>query len=146
MATDDASAQANRSAMDPRRLVVIFYLVATIISGLFFEHMLGQIWAQLGLPDPVILPGPDWHLTTVLGFVVAAACAVGCWIHPRTKSLSLECASELMKVTWPTWAETRVSTIAVIGASIVASLVLFVIDQAAYHVMVEWLPRLWGKF
>ena len=55
MATDEASAQANRSAMDPRRLVVIFYLVATIISGLFFEHMLGQIWAQFGLPDPVIL-------------------------------------------------------------------------------------------
>jgi preprotein translocase subunit SecE len=146
MATDEASAQANRSAMDPRRLVVIFYLVAAMIVGLFFEHILGQIWAQLGWPDAVILSGPDWHLTTVLGFVLAAATAVGCWIHPRTKGLSLECASELMKVTWPTWPETRVSTIAVIGASLVASVVLFVIDQAAYHLMVEWLPKLWGKF
>jgi len=132
--------------MDPKRLVVIFYFVAAIIVGLFFEHILGQVWAQLGWPDPVILAGPDWHLTTMLGFALSAATAVGCWIHPRTKGLSLECASELMKVTWPSWPETRVSTFAVIGASLVASVVLFVIDQGAYHLMVEWLPKLWGKF
>jgi preprotein translocase subunit SecE len=146
MATDEASAQANRSGMDPRRLVVIFYLLTTLITGLFFEHILGMLWGQFGWPDPILLPGPDWHMTTMLGFVLAAGVAVGCWIHPLTKGLSLECATELMKVTWPTWPETRVSTIAVIGASLVAAVVLFVIDQGAYHLMVEWLPKLWGKF
>jgi preprotein translocase subunit SecE len=146
MATDEASAQANRSGMDPKRLVVIFYLVSAIILGLFFEHILGMVWAQVGWPDPVILNGPDWHLTTVLGFVLALGTAVGCWTHPRTKGLSLECATELMKVTWPTWPETRVSTFAVIATSLIASVVLFVIDQGAYHLMVEWLPKLWGKF
>ena len=50
-----------------------------------------------------------------------------------------------MKVTWPTWAETRVSTLAVVVASLVAAVLLFGIDTLAYKLMVEWLPAVWGK-
>ena len=132
--------------MDPKRLVVMFYLPATLVLGAFLEHILGALWAQFGWPDAIVLPGPDWRLTTMLGYSLAIATAIGCWIHPLVKRLSLECASELMKVTWPSWGETRVSTIAVVGASLAASAVLFVIDQGAYHLMVVWLPKLWGKF
>ena len=57
----------------------------------------------------------------------------------------LEVAGELMKVTWPTWYETRVSTIAVVIASLVAAVLLFCIDSVAYKLMVDWLPHLWGK-
>jgi preprotein translocase subunit SecE len=50
-----------------------------------------------------------------------------------------------MKVTWPTWAETKASTMAVIVASVVAAIVLFAIDTLAYNLMVEWIPAIWGK-
>ncbi len=50
-----------------------------------------------------------------------------------------------MKVTWPTWSETRTSTVAVVIASIVAAVILFCIDTIAYNMMVEWLPAVWGK-
>ncbi len=65
--------------------------------------------------------------------------------NPKIRQLSLEIASELMKVTWPSWEETRVSTIAVVVASLVAAVILFGIDWLSYKVMVEWLPALWGK-
>jgi preprotein translocase subunit SecE len=145
MATDDASAQANRSGMDPKRLVVIFYLLATLILGLFLKQIVSMAMAQIGWSDRVIVPGTDWQLSTVLGFLLSLGIAVGTWIHPRSHTLALECASELMKVTWPSWAETRVSTMAVIGASVIAAGALFVIDQGAYHLMVEWLPKLMPK-
>jgi preprotein translocase subunit SecE len=50
-----------------------------------------------------------------------------------------------MKVTWPSWDETRVATVAVIVASAVAAVVLFGIDTVAAKLMVDWLPALWGK-
>ncbi|WP_043435024.1 preprotein translocase subunit SecE [Cystobacter fuscus] len=144
-AASEASQQANRSGMDPKRLVVIFFLIAGLIFAFFLEHVCGLIWARLGWSDPVIIDGLDWTVSTLLGFVIAAGLVVGAYVHPKTHTLSLEVASELMKVTWPSWEETKASTMAVIVASIVAAILLFGIDTLAYNLMVEWIPAIWGK-
>ncbi len=70
---------------------------------------------------------------------------VGAYVNRRTHDLSVDVASELMKVSWPTWSETRASTFAVVIASLVAAVVLFFIDTVAYKLMVDWLPAVWGK-
>lgn len=144
-AASEASQQANRSGMDPKRLVVIFFLIAGLIFAFFLEHVCGLIWARLGWSDPVIIDGLDWTVSTLLGFVIAAGLVVGAYVYPKTHTLSLEVASELMKVTWPSWEETKASTMAVIVASIVAAILLFGIDTLAYNLMVEWIPAIWGK-
>ncbi|HLL52294.1 MAG TPA: preprotein translocase subunit SecE [Myxococcaceae bacterium] len=143
MAMDEASQQANRAGMDPNRLVVIFYLIAGIIFGLFLEHVLALAFAGAGWGDREMLEGLGWRVSTVLGFVLSAALAVFCFV--RLKALNQDVASELMKVSWPSWEETRVATVAVVVASLVASVVLFGIDTLAYKLMVEWLPAVWGK-
>jgi preprotein translocase subunit SecE len=145
MATDEASQQANRSGMDPQRLVVISYLVFGLILALFMDHLLGMLWAQFGWRDPEVLEGLGWKISTLVGVALSAAAAIGAYVHPRTKALSMDVANELMKVTWPSWAETRVSSIAVVVASLVSAVILFGIDTLAYKLMVEWLPTLWGK-
>jgi preprotein translocase subunit SecE len=81
----------------------------------------------------------------VLGVVLAAGLGIFSYVNPKIRTLSNEVASELMKVTWPSWEETRVSTTAVVVASMVAAVVLFGIDTLAYKLMVDWLPALWGK-
>jgi preprotein translocase subunit SecE len=140
----EASQQANRSGMDPRRLVIIFYMVAGLILALFFDHVLGPLLGNVGLRNQPFLEGIEFSTpSTLIGLALAIAIGVGSWLHPRSKALSLECASELMKVTWPSWGETRVSTMAVVIASVVASIVLFGIDAFSYRLMVEWLPALW---
>ncbi len=141
----EASQQANRSGIDPKRLVIIFYLVAGVILALFLEHLLSSIWAQFGLPDPEFIEGLQWRATTILGVILSLVAVIVCYLHPRIHRLSLEVASELMKVTWPSWAETRVSTVAVVVASLVAAIILFGIDSLAYKIMVSWLPALWGR-
>jgi len=143
MATDEASQQANRSGMDPNRLVIIFYLIAGIIFALFLAHVLAMVLAAAGAADREIFDLPGWNVSTLLGFVLSGGVSAFCFT--RFRSLSMEVASELMKVSWPSWEETRVSAIAVVVASLVASFLLFGIDTLAYKLMVDWLPMLWGK-
>lgn len=142
---NEATQQANRAGMDPLRLVVGFYIAATVILALFFSHVLGVFWARVGWPNSEVISGTGFDVTTVLGVALAVGLLVFAWVNQGVKAAALESASELMKVTWPTWAETRVSTIAVVIASLVAAILLFAIDTLAYQVMVDWLPRLWGR-
>ena len=67
------------------------------------------------------------------------------WVNSRTKSYMFEVASELLKVTWPGWGEVRTSTMAVLVASIISAIILFVIDNFALRLMVEWLPAVWTR-
>jgi preprotein translocase subunit SecE len=145
MATaSEASQQANRTGMDPFRLVVIFYLVSALILAAFLGQMFELLWARFGWPNPVLIEGVDWNVSTVVGMVVGFGSVIFAWVHKPVRGIALESASELMRVTWPTWAETRVATVAVIIAAMVAAFILFGIDTLAYQIMVEWLPGLWG--
>jgi preprotein translocase subunit SecE len=146
MAADQASQQANRSGMDPRRLVVIFFILFAMVFGLFLAHMIQILWARFSLPDPMLITGlEESKLTFVLAFALSAALVVSVFVVRKWKHASEEVANELMKVTWPSWGETRVSTIAVVVASLVAAGLLFAIDAMAYRLMVVWIPALWGK-
>jgi preprotein translocase subunit SecE len=144
-ATNEASQQANRSGIDPKRLVVIFYLAGGVVLMLFLDHLLSLAWARFGWADPDLVEGLQWKLSSIIAVLLSLGAVAFCYLHPEVRRLSLEVATELMKVTWPSWAETRVSTIAVVVASGVAAIILFVIDTVAYKVMVDWLPALWEK-
>jgi len=146
MAANDASTVANRSAMTPERLVVIFTLCLAIVLVLFLKHVIAPVWVAVGLPDrPLIEGAEEWTYSSLVAVALAAGLLGGAWASPKTRHLAFETASELMRVTWPSWEETRVSTVAVVVASVVAGLVLFFIDSLSYKLMVEWLPALWGK-
>jgi preprotein translocase subunit SecE len=145
MSASEASQQANRAEMDPRRLVVISYLVFGVVIALFFGHVLDAIFAQLNIKNAQLLEGTDIKVVYVLGVLISGGLGAYCWTNPKVKGLSLEVATELMRVTWPSFEETRISTIAVVVASIVAALILFGMDILSYKLMVDWLPALWGK-
>jgi preprotein translocase subunit SecE len=146
MAANDATTVANRSAMTPERLVVIFTLCLGIVLVLFLKHVIGPVWVAVGLPDRPLIEGAEERTYSSLVAVAASAALLGgAWTNSRIRHLAFETASELMRVTWPGFEETRVSTIAVIVASLVAGLILFLIDTLSYKLMVEWLPALWGK-
>jgi preprotein translocase subunit SecE len=132
--------------MSPGRLVVLFYLGAGVVLALFLGKVLGLVFAEVGLADKSdALESIGLSPTSVLGVVLAAGIAIFCFLNQKTRTLSNEVAVELMKVTWPTWEETRTSTTAVVASSLVAALILFGIDTVAYKLMVDWLPALWGK-
>lgn len=143
MSATDASQQANRSELDPRRILFISYFVFAVVLALFLSHVLGPFLTRYS--GGSLIEGVGFELSDLIGGVLALAAALFCWFHPAVRTYSLEVASELMRVTWPTAAETRVATIAVIVASVVAGLILFAFDSISFRIMVEWLPSVWGK-
>jgi preprotein translocase subunit SecE len=146
MSATEASQQANRAGMDPKRLVVIGYLVFGLVFALFLGNMLELAGARLGLGNWQIIDGlSESKWTNVLALVLTIGLGAFLWTNPKSKTVSLEIASELMRVTWPSWEETRVSTVAVVVASLIAAVVLFGIDTLSYKLIVDWLPGIWGK-
>ncbi|MBK7860525.1 MAG: preprotein translocase subunit SecE [Archangiaceae bacterium] len=129
--------------MDPKRLVVISYLVFGFIIVLFVDHLLEMVLARIGVSNQVLIEGPDWRISTLVAGIITVAGLGYAWVNPKSKNLSIEVATELMRVTWPSWEETRISTAAVVIASLVAAVILFGIDSFSYKVMVEWLPAVW---
>lgn len=145
MSASEASQQANRAEMDPRRLVVVSYLVFGVVLTMFLGRMMELLFARIGVGNAEILSGAGIKLADLLGFALTAGLAAWAWTNPRAKTLSLEVASELMRVTWPSWEDVRVSTLAVVVASLVAAVILFGMDTISYKLMVDWLPKLWGS-
>jgi preprotein translocase subunit SecE len=146
MASTDATTVANRSAMTPERLVVIFTLCLAIVMVLFLKHVIAPVWVAVGLPDrPLVEGAEEWTYSSLVAVALTVGLLGGAWANTRARHLAFETASELMRVTWPGWAETKVSTVAVIVASVVAGIVLFFIDTLSYKLMVEWIPAIWGK-
>ncbi len=143
MSASDASQQANRAGMDPQRLVIVSYLVFGIVIALFLGHVLSLLFARFGVTDGTILD--QFKYSEVGGVALAIGGAIFCWVNPKIRQQALDVANELMRVTWPSWEETRISTFAVVVASLVAAIVLFGIDRFSYELMIEWLPSLWGK-
>jgi preprotein translocase subunit SecE len=144
MSALDASQQANRAGMDRQRLVVISYLVFGIVLTLFFGHLLALAFSSLGVKNSQVVEGAEGlTLSNLLGLGLAGGLGVWAWTNPKVKSLSNEVAEELMRVTWPSWDETRTSTVAVVVASLVAAIILFGMDTLSYRMMVDWLPTVW---
>jgi preprotein translocase subunit SecE len=111
----------------PKRYVAIFYVLAAIALAKFFEKIAALGFSYARFNDATVLV-EGWTVSTLIGFVAAAALAVVIWRIPRTQMVSLEIALELKRVTWPSLRETRASTVAVVVASFIAAIVLGIFD------------------
>ena len=71
MASNDATTVANRSAMTPERLVVIFTLCLAIVLVLFLKHVLAPVWVAVGLPDrPLIEGAEEWTYSSLVAGIL----------------------------------------------------------------------------
>ncbi len=116
----------------PKRIVVIFWILAAIVLGIFLEKVLALVFSYTRVNDFSIFGG--WTLSTVVGFAAAAVTAVTLWRVPKVQGTSFEVALELRRVTWPSLRETRAATMAVVVATFIASIILGVFDFLWGHI------------
>ncbi|MDF1565024.1 MAG: preprotein translocase subunit SecE [Deltaproteobacteria bacterium] len=107
--------------------MVISYFAFAVLGGLFFEDVLQILFGKIGLTDKQLL-GESWTLSTAIGFVLGFGCVLYAWVRKDIRDAAIEVAQEMRKVTWPSMAETRVSTIAVIVVSFVIAVFLGIFD------------------
>lgn len=70
----------------------------------------------------------------VVGFAIGGGIGLFCWRDPRVKEPATQVVEELQRVTWPTFAETRAATIAVIVATLVCAALLGLFDYGWHAV------------
>ena len=117
--------------MTNTRLIAVGYVVLGIATALFLEHVLVLVFGAFGPTQPLTRPligDWEWTWTTVISYALCAGVAIWLWKNAKTHEVSMEIASELRKVSWPSFAETRAATIAVIIASIISAVLLGLFD------------------
>lgn len=135
------AAQAGvNNRMEPQRIVGIAFVTLALLGGMFLGRVVAAVLTGVKWNDPQFLGVEELTASSVTGFAIAIGGVVVAYLNPKVKGNALDIASELKKVTWPSVAETRVSTVAVIIATVVSSLILFGFDFIASKVMTAWLP------
>ncbi len=99
--------------------LLLWYLSGSLFAGLF--DVIRPEW------DAGII-GREFRLSNLLGISAGILGGLYLWRSERIFSLAHEVASELRKVTWPTPAETRLSTIVVLVTTVIVASCLWVFD------------------
>lgn len=99
-------------------------LMWVVFSG-FYGWAMSLVSASINRP----LIGVNFRLADLLGLLTAIAITIYLRRHERVSTFSMEVGNELSKVTWPTWQETRLSTIVVIVVTIVIAAILGLFDS-----------------
>lgn len=106
--------------------------LAFVALGLLLWFVATEFFAWvLQLFGPTVdigLIGVGFRLSNLLGFVAGLTTVVVLWRNERVGTIAHEIANELKKVTWPTWSETRVSTLVVIVVTTIAAIILGLYD------------------
>lgn len=140
----EAASSGVGTKLEPRRLVGIAFVVFAVIGAMFLHQIVALILGALRVNDPALFGVQGFTVSVIVGTLLAAGIALFCFFNQRIYAGSLDIATELKRVTWPSLGETRVSTIAVIIASLVSALILFFFDLISSKVMAEWVPGLLG--
>ena len=117
--------------MTNTRLAAVGYVVLALAAGLWLEHVLLAVFGNFGPTQPLTRPlAGEWTWCTIIGLGLTGATALYLWTNPRTHQVSMEIVAELRKVSWPSFAETRAATVAVVVFSLIAAIVLGFFDVA----------------
>lgn len=116
--------------MSTQRILLLSYLIIGVLLGLVLEQGFSALGGIGGLAflNRSLFGLEGWTIATLLGFAVALGAVLYAWRNPRVSTLATEVVEELRRVTWPTMAETRTATYAVIIATLVCAVMLGLFD------------------
>jgi preprotein translocase subunit SecE len=114
--------------MNLQRFVNIAYVLAGILTWVISASLFGWLMDLISRDFDKPLIGTDFARSDLLGLVAGLAAGIALKMNRNVNTWGLEVANELKKVTWPSWDETKMSTVVVIVTSIIAALILGVFD------------------
>ncbi len=104
------------------RWVMTAFMVFGLILFWLLDKIGTAIWQIFAEPNPT--------LNKVGAAVVSAVTTFVLYKNERVNQVSYDVLGELMKVTWPSRRETQAATIVVIVASIIAAIIVGLLDAA----------------
>ncbi len=117
--------------MSTQRILLLSYIVLGALLALVLENLLGSLFGAvsfLGALNGQFLGIEGWTYATLLGYGIALAVVLYCWRSPKVHVPAEQVVEELSRVTWPTIAETKAATYAVIVATLISAVILGFFD------------------
>jgi len=110
------------------KFVRVGFVVIGLLTWITVAAMSSAVFQFVNPGLDKFLLGAQFTVSDLVGLGAGVALAAVLWFNERVTELGLEVFTELRNVTWPTWPETRVSTIVVIITTIVVSIILGLFD------------------
>ena len=108
--------------MGVSRAVNLSFVATGILLWLIGTEFLGFIFGLVSPTANIALIGSGFALSDLLGLFCGIGGALALYRHAVVNTFAHEVANELVKVTWPTWNETRASTVVVIIVTLICAL------------------------
>ncbi len=121
--------------MSQERMVNLAFVAAALMLWFLSTHLIAGVFDML--PPPPIALGNQWdasiigrefRLSNLLGISAGVLGGIWLWRNAKILTLAHEVTGELRKVTWPSAAETRLSTVVVMVTTVLVGLCLWVFD------------------
>jgi preprotein translocase SecE subunit len=110
-----------------QKYVTTTYLVVGLVFGWFFIRATGLAFASIK-PSADMILFAGLHISAVIGAIIAVAVTMYSYRNERTQVFVTESISELTKVTWPKWEDTKRGTWVVIAFSVIIALLMACFD------------------
>ena len=121
------SRRLDRGASLQARMVRAFYFVATIIVAVLYSKLVAAGFSWFAVKDPAVL-GRDFTLSTIYALVLTVATLFMVLKSPVYRAFIQEVSQELVKVSWPTFDESKLQTYITIVVTAIISVILFGFD------------------
>ncbi len=122
--------------MSQERMVNLAFVAAALMLWFLSAHLFAGLFDVFRPEWDAGIIGREFRLSNLLGISVGVLGGLYLWRNARILTLAHEVAGELRKVTWPSMAETRLSTIVVVVTTILVSVCL-----ALYDFVFGWLIK-----
>lgn len=121
------SRHLDRSSSLQARITRAFYFVATLLVAVLYSKIIAAGFSWFALKDPAVL-GRDFTMSTIYALVLTIITLWSVLRSPVYRSFVSEVSQELVKVSWPTFDESKLQTYITIVVTGIIAVILFGFD------------------
>lgn len=114
--------------MSQERMVNFAFVSTALLLWLLTAHLFAGVFDLVRPEWDVGIIGREFRLSNLCGMSVGVLGGIALWRDQRVFNLAHEVAGELRKVTWPSFAETRLSTVVVMVTTVLVAVLLALFD------------------
>ena len=114
--------------MNVLRYVNMAFVAAGLLTWVVMAEGYAAMFGWLAPTWDRSLLGPDFIVSDLLGLITGFAVGFILWRKEDIRTAAFDIATELSRVTWPQWGETRSNTFVVMVVTVVVSLILGFFD------------------
>jgi|LauGreDrversion4_2_1035121.scaffolds.fasta_scaffold342630_2 preprotein translocase subunit SecE len=104
-----------------------FYFLATLVAAVFYTKLVAAIFSALSIKDMALL-GRGFTLSTAYALGLTALTMWYALTAPRARLFIDEVAQELVKVSWPTFDESKLQTFQTAVTTTIIAVILYTFD------------------